>query len=94
MIDTLGLNDYVIARSGARSDSRRMAHDRVPPAGYLECFKPNLDIERRRLWKLDVAGLATHRSAGFEILPRGTPLTARDIEACEHRWRAKLGERD
>jgi len=41
IIDTLGLNDYVIARS-APTEERLMAHSRTPPEGYVESFQPNV----------------------------------------------------
>jgi arabinofuranosyltransferase len=43
VIDVMGLNDYVVARSHVdRRGQRRMAHDRRPPPGYLACFRPNV----------------------------------------------------
>jgi hypothetical protein len=40
IIDEFGLNDYVIARNEVSILSDRiMAHDRVPPIGYLESFR-------------------------------------------------------
>jgi arabinofuranosyltransferase len=42
IIDTLGLNDYVIARNADTSSAGLMAHERKAPAGYLECFSPGL----------------------------------------------------
>ncbi|HEY8154254.1 MAG TPA: hypothetical protein VII72_09020 [Myxococcota bacterium] len=50
IIDTSGLTDRIVARTpidGGRE--RRMAHDRRPPEGYLECFSPNARIEGRTL---------------------------------------------
>ncbi|GIK55367.1 MAG: hypothetical protein BroJett015_10300 [Chloroflexota bacterium] len=45
IIDTHGLNDYVIARNPVVLDEeRRMAHDRYPPAGYVDCFEPGLQL--------------------------------------------------
>ena len=41
VIDTLGLNDYVIARNPDLFWVPLMAHERRPPAGYVECFEPN-----------------------------------------------------
>ena len=39
IIDVLGLNDYVIARSDVLQDRKRtMAHERTPPPGYLESY--------------------------------------------------------
>lgn len=50
IIDEAGLNDRVIARSPLdRSRGRRMAHDRQPPPGYIECFQPSARMEDGRL---------------------------------------------
>ena len=72
VIDVLGLNDRVIARSPVRPGARRqMAHDRLPPAGYVECFRPNVRIVGGRI----------------RVRPRPTPLGDDDIRACEdRRW--------
>jgi arabinofuranosyltransferase len=71
IIDRLGLADRVIARYGrTRSksvDKRVMAHDRKPPPGYMECFKPDVFVDKAHVW-LD---------------PRKTPLTDDDIRRCE-----------
>jgi arabinofuranosyltransferase len=42
VIDTLGLNDYVIARNAEISPAGLMAHERKAPPGYLECFSADL----------------------------------------------------
>jgi arabinofuranosyltransferase len=42
VIDMLGLNDYVIARNPDLLSIPLMAHERRPPAGYVECFEPNV----------------------------------------------------
>jgi arabinofuranosyltransferase len=74
VIDTRGLNDYVIARSGVPAQSeRRMAHDREPPPGYVPCFRPNLRGDSFR-----------HAPA------RAVPLEAREIQRCEQRYRNQL----
>ncbi len=45
ILDSLGLNDYVIARNPTDPDRPRfMAHDRFAPPGYLECFEPNFKM--------------------------------------------------
>ncbi|HRQ41123.1 MAG TPA: hypothetical protein PLD25_24665 [Chloroflexota bacterium] len=45
VIDTHGLNDHVVAHNPVVEDEeRRMAHDRYPPAGYVDCFQPNLQL--------------------------------------------------
>jgi arabinofuranosyltransferase len=42
ILDARGLNDRVVARH-LRDDGRRyLAHDRRPPPGYVECFRPNV----------------------------------------------------
>jgi len=47
VIDTHGLTDKVIARSGAPANrARAMAHDRFPPDGYLEQRGVNIDIKK------------------------------------------------
>jgi arabinofuranosyltransferase len=46
-----------------------MAHDRWPPPGYLECFRPNAAVRAGRL----------------QVSPRQTPLTDVEIRACEER---------
>ncbi len=43
VIDALGLNDHVVARTPPPAAAGRyMAHDRVPPPGYLDSFAPSL----------------------------------------------------
>lgn len=42
IVDAHGLNDLVIAHHPIDPNGPRlMAHDRIPPAGYLECFQAN-----------------------------------------------------
>lgn len=70
IIDAFGLNDAVVARTPIpESRERKMAHDREPPPGYLECFRANVGWDRRRIWAND----------------REVPLTADDVRACEGR---------
>ena len=45
ILDQNGLTDYVIARSPFRKNTRLMAHERIPPPGYLESFQPNISVE-------------------------------------------------
>jgi arabinofuranosyltransferase len=54
---------------------RRMAHERLPPPGYVEAFEPNVDV--------DDAGRITVR-------PRERPMTAERIRAIEAEWAAKV----
>lgn len=72
VIDRFGLNDRVIARSppARPAESRLMAHDRLAPPGYVECFRPNVRIVGIRQ---------------LTIRPRAQPLTDDDIRACESR---------
>jgi len=82
VIDKLGLNDAVAARSPARQYSgqwnRKMAHERSAPVEYLECFDPNVRVE-----KGDVI-----------VRERAKPLTAEKIVACETEWLARVSIRD
>ena len=42
ILDGRGLNDRVVARTAPPPGKRRhMAHDRKPPPGYVQCFRPN-----------------------------------------------------
>jgi arabinofuranosyltransferase len=43
VIDIFGLNDWVVARNPIlRPDPvPQLAHERGPPPGYVECFRPN-----------------------------------------------------
>lgn len=78
ILDWMGLNDLVVARNPIPSDwPRFMAHDRRAPAGYTECFRPNVPKGPGR----------------FEVRPRTPPLTADEIRACEATWweRAEAG---
>lgn len=68
IIDALGLNDRVIARTPPYPGAERvMAHDRHPLAGYLECFRPNVR------WRVSPP----------RVIPRRQALTAADIRGCE-----------
>jgi arabinofuranosyltransferase len=80
IIDEFGLNDRVVARTMAPSSQteRRMAHDRVPPRGYVECFLPNLSLRE---------------AGGVRVHPRVEPLTAERIEQCERTWWSRVRSR-
>jgi arabinofuranosyltransferase len=66
IIDRFGLNDAVIARGPARhGGDRRMAHDRQPPAGYIECFEPNVHLDRD-LIRIDPRALSDERIRACE----------------------------
>jgi arabinofuranosyltransferase len=71
VIDTKGLNDYVIARTVPKQAGvdRKMAHERFPPKGYLACFEPNVRVSKKRV----------------TIRKRKQPLTERRIFECEVR---------
>jgi arabinofuranosyltransferase len=76
ILDELGLNDRVIARGPLRhsdGSTRRMAHDRQPPPGYLECFRQNLTK--------DAEGLTTD--------PAIEPMSDTEIRDCETRFLPK-----
>jgi arabinofuranosyltransferase len=78
IIDWFGLNDAVIARAKPlreTSEARQMAHDRGPPEGYVECFRPNVFVRKKR---------------GFSLLARAEALTADEIRVCETRFLAGL----
>lgn len=71
ILDLLGLNDRVVARNPhLRGTRRTMAHDRQPPPGYVECFRPNFDWTKRPL----------------SVLRRRRPLDAQEIRECERRF--------
>lgn len=86
IIDKLGLNDYVIARTPVDLDRnvsvvnprglRQMAHDRRAPVGYIESFEPNID----------------HEEGGIRVLQRGSPLTAEKIRQIETYWLKTLSD--
>jgi arabinofuranosyltransferase len=84
IIDTLGLNDYVIARTPVDlyrnmdpytnpRGLRQMAHDRRAPEGYVEGFEPNVAFSRA--------------DGTPAILPREAPMTAERIVQHEKKWR-------
>lgn len=77
IIDRNGLNDRVIGSLPPPPGMKRaMAHDRVPPPGYTDCFRPNVRVEAGRV----------------EITVRAEPLTETQIIACETRlWRQGEG---
>ncbi len=85
IIDTQGLNDYVIARTPLGPDqSRMMAHDRVAAPGYVECFAPNI-WPRIRL-DYDESGQQVNSLHRYiSISPRDEPMTAERIRGCETR---------
>jgi arabinofuranosyltransferase len=76
IIDLKGLNDHLIARTPPTLDlsKRRMAHDRVPPRGYVACFRPNVQVRSRQAL----------------VVPRRSALTADDINRCERTFLERL----
>jgi arabinofuranosyltransferase len=78
ILDVLGLNDYVVARTPVPGDEERaMAHDRLAPRDYLACYRPNLTIQLPRR---------------YTLRERATPLSDAEIAECEKSWRARAGE--
>jgi arabinofuranosyltransferase len=76
ILDELGLNDRTIARGPLRhadGSTRRMAHDRQPPPGYLACFRQNL----------------TKDAEGLRTDPAIAPMTDAEIEDCDTRFLAE-----
>jgi len=80
VIDLLGLNDYVIARTRVPpQEMRHMAHERRPPPGYIECFRPDFELalnfpdppEVRRTGARTAAPSRIRRSSSARALPRG-----------------------
>ena len=76
ILDLLGLNDYVIARTPVDPLALRgMAHERRAPPGYVDCFAPNVFLKPG--------------GGGVRLVERQEPLTAERIEACERDWAAR-----
>ncbi len=75
IIDILGLNDWVVARTPMTHDRGRvMAHDREPPPGYMGEFSPVLYTREGKL----------------HFSERSAPLTDEQIMDIEARWRAQV----
>jgi arabinofuranosyltransferase len=86
VIDLLGLNDFVIARTRPpHHETRRMAHERRPPPGYVECFQPNFTLVLNFPEPPEVRAIGGRQSGG---------LTDQQIVRCEERFRAGLTGRD
>ena len=73
IVDVLGLNDYVIARTPLPSGIDMMAHSRRPPAGYVDSYLPNL-LYDGKVWF---------------VRERTPPLTAAKIAELERTWRER-----
>jgi arabinofuranosyltransferase len=75
VIDILGLNDWVVARTPMTHDRGRvMAHDREPPPGYLGELRAVLYTREGKLHPAD----------------RSEPLSDEQIRNIEARWRAEV----
>ena len=82
VIDLLGLNDFVIARTRVPpQETRHMAHERRPPPGYVECFRPDYALV------LNFPDPPEVRKTGER---EGAGLTDQEIVRCEERFRAGL----
>ncbi len=78
IIDSLGLNDYVVARAPILSANfGGMAHSRKAPDGYLEDFQANVTFD----------------AAGLHVADRMPPLTAAEVVEIEAKWRQWLRDR-
>lgn len=66
--------DDFLACADILDTPRRMAHERLPPPGYVAAFDPNVTV---------AGGVVTVR-------PRTTPLTAERIRAIEAEWRERV----
>ncbi len=76
IIDILGLNDWVVARTPMTHERGRvMAHDREPPPGYLGELEPVLYTREGKLHPHE----------------RAEPLQDQDIITFERRWREQVG---
>jgi arabinofuranosyltransferase len=78
IIDYFGLNDVVVAHSKPLAETggeRMMAHDRAPPKGYLDCFRPNITVSKEFT---------------ITVRRRKRELTAEEIRDCETRFRAEV----
>jgi arabinofuranosyltransferase len=86
ILDGLGLNDYVVARTPAPDwgERRQMAHERRAPGEYERCYRPNL-----LLWMGRGSPPTIMRRDDF----RERPLTDADIAQCEARFRALVDGR-
>lgn len=65
------------AAIGELGNQRHMAHERTPPAGYIEALRPNVVLDGGR----------------FRWVPGVAPLTDAEIVAVEQEYRAKVRRR-
>jgi len=78
VLDMLGLNDWVVARTPPPpAEIRAMAHERIAPPDYLACYAPNTFVAQ---------------NGDIVVQRRETPLRDEVIAACEREWRARAGE--
>jgi hypothetical protein len=74
VLDSLGLNDYVVARVPLPPGPHHyLAHERAPPRGYLESFMPDIQFGRE---------------SRLVELARRMPLSDDRIRAIELRYRS------
>jgi arabinofuranosyltransferase len=79
VLDSLGLNDHVIARTPPQPGERRaMAHERSAPPGYLAAFMPDVQFDD---------AVRPNRLPRLIELVRPQPLTAARIVEIERRYR-------
>jgi hypothetical protein len=78
VIDLFGLNDWVIARGESQPGGRWMAHDRLAPAAYVECFSPNVEL-------LPDGHAVVHE--------RPVLLSPGQVIECERGWAARVESR-
>ncbi|TNF34793.1 MAG: hypothetical protein EP312_05485 [Gammaproteobacteria bacterium] len=79
IIDLLGLNDWVVARTPVKIGKKRhMAHDREAPIEYVMAFKPNM-------W-MDFNHAEIRR-----VSRPGPPLKAEEVIIIEASWRQRQG---
>lgn len=80
ILDVYGLNDRVIARyPPLPPEGRQMAHARIPPPGYIECFRPNatfMSFESRGSGQID---------GRLEFQPGQVAADDEEIGRCEGR---------
>ena len=96
IIDTLALNDRVLAKSAPaeRSDHRMMAHELWASKAYVACYSPNLvpTPAQERFGFFEAPRVRLHPSVqpgafGRRLVPqpRAVPLTDEQVRACETR---------
>ncbi|MFO1077495.1 MAG: hypothetical protein U1E73_07190 [Planctomycetota bacterium] len=73
--DALARAEFAAAVAELR-DTRHMAHERTPPAGYVEALRPNV-VQRPE--------------GGFAVVPGVPPLGDAEVERVERQFRARLG---